>query len=293
MKTQMPRRAIEELITIYEYETSLRDIYVEGNFDKCLLEWYFENTKITGISIYEISDIDIPDQELKVEYEKNNRDRILYLIERLNEKRVLCKYKGLVDKDILKYTRGLPEIENLSMTDYCCMEMYAFCKEVFGKINKLCLGGKIQKLDEFMDFISKTAVKLSALAIYEKREKIGLSKTDFEKYICVDKGSLKFKFNIYLKAVLDKNGIGGKYEEVTMELKKVESELIADDPREWINGHQMVRIIKELLKKWHIIGNQSNDESVRGMILAALEISQIAKYNLFFKIIEFAKDKCA
>ena len=36
------RRSIEELITRYELEPSLKDIYVEGHSDKVIIEWFLQ-----------------------------------------------------------------------------------------------------------------------------------------------------------------------------------------------------------------------------------------------------------
>lgn len=292
-KIELPKRTIEELIMLYEFEESITDIYVEGSFDKGLLEWYFETKDSPGVSIYRIDDVEINDFEMKEYYEKNNRDRILHLVEKLNETPLVSKYKGIIDKDILAYTRGLPTIRNVEITDYCCMEMYAFCPEMFQKMNKLCFNGKIKNVNKFMNDIKHITIKLSALSIFEKRRKFDLEKLSFEKSICIKNAVITFDFARYLRSVLEKNKLSQKYDEIYEAIVQIEKELSSDDPRNYINGHQMITAIRRILKKLHIINAQTDDEAIRNMFILTLEISLLDKYRLFHEITRFMKKECA
>lgn len=284
MKTDIPRRTIEEIITLYELENEINDIYVEGAFDKHFLEWYFLQNKINEISIYEINDIEIDDSEISEQFEKNNRDRIIYLIVKLNENVLLKNFKGLIDQDILKYTRGIPNIVNLLVTDFSCLEMYMFCKEVFIKVNKLSLGNKVKNINEFMEDIVSITRVLASICIYEKREKIGLVKVDFTKHIKIENERAKLNFDKYLLAILNKNSITAKFKEIRSSLEEIEKEILADDPRNYINGHQMISTTNSVLRKMHIISPQIDDDTVRKIIISSVELCILDKYDLFNRI---------
>jgi hypothetical protein len=58
------RRTLEELVTRYQLEPGLRDIYVEGKTDKILLEWFLEQRGVKSFAVYEIDTVEIPAQKL-------------------------------------------------------------------------------------------------------------------------------------------------------------------------------------------------------------------------------------
>ncbi len=58
------RRTLEELVTRYQLEPELRDIYVEGKTDKILLEWFLEQKGVENFAVYEIDTVEIPTQKL-------------------------------------------------------------------------------------------------------------------------------------------------------------------------------------------------------------------------------------
>ena len=132
------RRSVEELITLYTLENDLLDIYVEGRLDYQIIKWFLEHEANHYVNVIEISNIEINAHDLLVKnYEDNNRDRIIRLIELLNENECTNAFIGIIDKDVLPFTREIPNIKNLLLTDYSCMEMYLNNKKNLKKIISL------------------------------------------------------------------------------------------------------------------------------------------------------------
>src|SRR5436189_6105484 len=59
------RRAIDELIALYSLEPSVRDVFVEGKFDRDLISWFLKAKDKRHVTVAEISTIDINDALVK------------------------------------------------------------------------------------------------------------------------------------------------------------------------------------------------------------------------------------
>jgi hypothetical protein len=95
------RRTLEELVTRYQLEPELRDVYVEGKTDKILLEWFLEQRGVKNFAVYEIDTVEIPAQKL-FEYglNDNNRSRAIALaLEIQNQLPELPHFTCIADKD--------------------------------------------------------------------------------------------------------------------------------------------------------------------------------------------------
>lgn len=100
-KMDNPRRTLEELVTRYQLEPELRDIYVEGKTDKIFFEWFLKHKGIENFAVYEIDTVEIPTQKL-LEFGLNdsNRSRAIALaLEIQNQFVELPHFTCIADKD--------------------------------------------------------------------------------------------------------------------------------------------------------------------------------------------------
>src|SRR5688500_15267818 len=124
---ELPRRQLSELLTLYELEPTLRDVFVEGPFDVSIINWFLHEKGCQDVGVYDISTIEIPDGEILNRGRKaNNRERVIYLAEFMqnslqpNKNQITC----IVDRDFSDFLQDRRDIECLLYTDYSCMEMY-------------------------------------------------------------------------------------------------------------------------------------------------------------------------
>ena len=132
----MDKIKYNELLTKYELEPTLIDVYVEGAEDEQFYRYHLSKMGNT-INFIDISLIEF-DESLdlsKFNLENNNRDKIIYLLLELNKTVPENKVYGIIDRDILKYTRDINSFpKNLLLTDFSCIEMYYFCPDNVNKI---------------------------------------------------------------------------------------------------------------------------------------------------------------
>ena len=89
------RRTIDELLTRYEFEPSLKDIYVEGIKDKTIIEEVLFQNGITDVSVFDISSIHIENKNIK----GGNRARVIELASILSEKLENTNVVCVIDND--------------------------------------------------------------------------------------------------------------------------------------------------------------------------------------------------
>ena len=56
----IPPFEIESLLTKYELEPEIKDLFVEGPTDKRILRWFFKKAGLTDVDVFEITDVDVP-----------------------------------------------------------------------------------------------------------------------------------------------------------------------------------------------------------------------------------------
>lgn len=121
------KRILEELVMRYRLHPDLCDIYVEGESDRRLVQWFLQANKNAAI-VYGISDIDVPAQVLlDGGLRDNNRARVIFLARHLEsmlgvQVRVVC----IADADYDHFLEITHTEALLLITDYTSIEMYCF-----------------------------------------------------------------------------------------------------------------------------------------------------------------------
>ncbi len=58
--SNLPRRTIPELATLYRLRPDIRDLFVEGDADKCLYEWYLLRRCENTVTVWAVDKIEVP-----------------------------------------------------------------------------------------------------------------------------------------------------------------------------------------------------------------------------------------
>ena len=233
----LPRRTIEELLTLYGMERDIRDIFVEGEFDKAVVDSYLHGIGSTHVNVYEISTIDIETDH------GGNRGRVValanILIQRINEPEppVLC----IVDRDFDEFLKVDIESRILKYTDFCCMEMYFLDEEHLGKISKgyffdenLFGWGRVASLLEVLQ-------KLFFVRLVRRQLFPEGSGLDFRRVTRVRDGKIVLDWRELITRLLNANAVSEKADEFHTKLEYYEKQKHADS-RHQIHGHDFVSL---------------------------------------------------
>ena len=279
------RRLIHELITRYQLEPSLQDIYVEGSDDKAIIEGVMEEHGITGVKVLEISCVEVP---IGRGEDTGSRAKVVELAKALSqafqgeELHVAC----VIDAD-LDHVFGATENNALLIrTDYTDIEMYFFTSEVFDKLNQQCIRGR--KLSAYMvnGFMVSTLTSLFLIRCGNAKLEWHLEPHDFDTLISFDRNQGRFTFDKaeYVKRYLNKNRRFPKREEFLRQVEAIElpEEL---DRRCFIHGKDFVSLLRIMLNELRGKKVYPSEENVFTLLRACANYASLAEEPMFAKIL--------
>jgi len=155
------KRSFSEVISIFQFEPTLKNIYVEGISDVFVIKNYLENTDTQDVNVLEIDSVDFEEEYNNI----SDADKVLHLVE-CNKERVCYLASKFESIDVKENNHTLCVVDidfdmvnninrvnkYLSYTDYNSMELYLFNEKVFEKIFQQLL--HIQKHIDITNFMS-------------------------------------------------------------------------------------------------------------------------------------------
>ncbi len=158
MNTQY-RRSIDELVTRYELEPTLRDIYVEGSRDYHLLSWLFARAGLRNTTVYMIEHTaEIPQSLLQGSPFGGHKARVVALSKELEAALPNANnVRGFVDRDFINILAQQQGFRILVVTDFACAEGYALSESSLEKFCALYLGKSIDSdlMNSLFDTVSE------------------------------------------------------------------------------------------------------------------------------------------
>lgn len=277
------RRSIRELITRYEFEPALKDIYVEGSDDKAILEGMLQEQGVAGVAVFEISSVQVPTESGE---ETGCRTKVVKLARALvqafrgKQLHVAC----IIDSD-LDHATGVGESNALLLrTDYANMEMYFFTNDVFEKLNKQCLRGP--RLTDHMvnGFMASTLRSLFLIRCVNAKPEWHLEYLRFDKRVSFDRGRFGFDLDGYVGRYLSKNGCLARRGEFLRQVKGVE---FPDglDRRCFIHGHDFLSLLRRMLNKLRGKSVYGSEEVVFTLLRACANYASLAQEPMFATIL--------
>lgn len=268
--SDIPRRTIEDLKTRYFVEPGLCDVYVEGEFDRLVINSWCDKNNEKSIVPYSIDSVDIPFEILgKYNLTDGNKQRVIALAKELAD--IECEsYKCLVDRDLDHWLGDLENIPQLLWTDFSSLEMYFFSERLVKTIMIDISNCKIIDWHEFYESFVILLKQLYAIRLTGKTLGIDCSWCDIKKSLSTNKSSLIFDVAGYLS----KNLITGGFKEHCEDFIRVHSEwmnTLDGDPRLCIRGHDFVDLMANAIKGYKGLKNFQDAEGLQRMLLAFID----------------------
>ena len=277
------RRSIHELVTRYEFEPDLKDIYVEGADDKAILEGILDDQRVAGVAVYEISAVDVPTE---VGEDTGCRTKVVRLARELAEAfrgkalHVVC----VIDSDLDHATGAGENNALLFRSDYADMEMYFFTSDIFERLNKQCLRGP-KLTDHMVDgFMVPTLTSLFLIRCVNAKPEWHLQYFAFEKLVSFDRGRFGFDRDDFVRRYLSKNSCVPQREEF---LRQVEGVELPDelDRRCFMHGHDFLSLLRKMLNKLRGRPVFESEEVVFDLLRACANYASLAQEPMFATIL--------
>jgi hypothetical protein len=204
------KRKVEELITRYRFEPSIRDLFVEGRSDAALIKKVLQSQNLKNVVVYEISSVEIPAEAVLAAGQPNGvRGRVLYLAFVFGEalspgsKAVTCAADR--DYDLVLGRRYASPF--LLFVDYCCIEMYAFNANVLNNL----LNAIAPAIGKTGELLLRELTPLLQRLFLIRATNISLALNikwlpSFNDSCTLKDGSIQFDETDFIKRYLGKNG---------------------------------------------------------------------------------------
>jgi hypothetical protein len=292
--TSIPRRQIDELVALHEREPALRDVIVEGITDKQLFEWFLAESGLQGVSVYDVSTVDIPDKlVIDAGLETGARGRVIALAGALADKNpardhITC----IADADFDFIENINRESPALLITDFTSVELYAFNDVSVNKILKLVLKGFTKSAATVLKQLATPLQEIFLLRAANHVGKLGLdfdtpNSAGFYKSLRLKGEILEFDSERYLTGLLQARGATAKRGQVigtVAQLRLAQRE----DPRFQIHGHDFEHVFALYVRKHKGFGG-IHPETIICAILAALDLELLRQQKLF----QYLAERCS
>ncbi len=260
--TQYPRRTIADLIMRYELEPTLNDLYVEGEFDKEIIDMVISKKGGSTRAIYEIDTVDIPVLTLQgYSLTEGNKQRVIALANELASISASCQFSCLVDKDLDEWLCCMVQLPRLVWTKYTSIELYFLNEDFIREILIVAAKCKIGRWTEFYDSLMHTLKVIFSIRLADRDLNLGISWVEYKKSFKFDNDCIVFDKDGYINKILNANS-------KTSELKnfKVSQEkwllALSGNPKFYIRGHDLVYALAWVVGKAKGVKEYSSEISI-------------------------------
>lgn len=279
------RRKLNELITLYEFEPELKEVFTEGNTDKIIIEKYFRINKIEAsqVKVTEIQDIDFSEVD-EEKIQGSNKNKLIYLAKQF-ESEITENLPGVtlvIDYDFDYLTSKIIDLKYISYYDYNSLELYCWDCNVLDDYYSMILRSFKFSGEQTLTNIKETLVNIFLIrACFEIKSTTpegGL--VDFKKSIKFNKnGTLTFDYNSYLIKNLHKSNEIKNKDEYHKLLEKLKKDLHVDH-RMNIRGHDFIDVLYHYIDNFKS-SNKTTADELGKTIFQSLDFHNLGTTSFF------------
>lgn len=262
----MPCWTVTELVTRYELEPTLNDVFVEGQSDKDIIGCAYDHSSKEKRKIYTADVVSIDDEIFeKNRLTKGNKQKLIILCRELREVNVSENVRFIVDRDTDHWFGELEEGKGLLWTEFCDIEAYFF-EEPFVKELVVNAGrSKIGCWSKYYESFKLILKYLFSIRVSARELEIDLSYINFNKFLKVNANKVDFDLETYITRTLHKSKESKKLDDFKVCVEKWFNKLDGD-PRLFCRGHDFI-----ILLAWSILkfkGSKAlSDEAVARILI--------------------------
>jgi hypothetical protein len=242
------RRTLDELLTLYQLEPQLRDIYVEGPTDRDMVDWVLRDRDRQRTHVYDIDGIEIP-PEVLIHYglTAGARSKVIALAKEFEAALPVGGLQAtcIVDSDLYGALGIRDECRLLLSTDYADIEGYLLTEDTISKFLMVVLGvgprDPNHLLRMYFDILREPFLLRMAghsIGIPIARVNVVKSCQAHGDIVLLDRDDLA-------KRMLEKSAAAQYREEIETAMTGLRAGLVGD-PRRYVSGHEFMQLFA-----WH------------------------------------------
>jgi len=285
-------RRIEELIVRYELEPQIRDVYVEGNSDKSLIEWFMREKGVKNTAVYEISTVEVPANKVKgYGLENNNKGRVITFALEIESRlgKECLKVTCIVDKDFDIILDAENDCKLLLFTDYTCMEMYVFEEKCIDKYLSIFLGGFSKPAKDVLNCMSEVLKEVFLIRLANKLLDLKLNWIKFKRCCELCDNRIDFNRDDFVTRYLNSNKMISRKREF-IEIIELWRKKLKEERRCQIHGHDFMELMSWYISKHGVDKKLCNEEVIKRGLFTCLEIEHLESQPLFEQLVSRVKN---
>ena len=270
------RHTIDELLARYELEPTLKDVYVEGQFDREVLTRHFESVD-TDFVFYEIESVEIP-ASLLIGHglTEGNKQRVILLSRELARIKGDLNYRCLVDRDLDHWFSELEMVPRLIWTQYCSIELYFLTKELLFDLLVWTAKIKVLDFDIFLHSFKSILVVLYTMRLADRELGWALDWMQADRCLTIDGSALLFDQEEFVNRLLAKNAKSRLKEEFLVRMESWKMRLDGD-VRLFIRGHDFIEMLAWSVGKYKGLRPFASVESFQRLfVLVAQKVPELS-----------------
>lgn len=245
----IPRKTIDEVKARLEFEPKIREIYVEGAYDRDFLQWVVGKLGLTDIRVYPISSVEVPASLLAtLRLTSGERQRVQAMASMFEDHvnlhgQILFFMDADLDYILERADYSVP----LCLTSGTCTEMIFWRKSVLEKFFSMNLGSQqpAASAENLMRFVEPIAIPIFLLRTVREVLNKRWELIDLEK--AIEKGK-SFSFQEYCEKVAHKNNdFEFINKSLSNELEKIQPQADQLGISKKMHGHDVMAIVSRKL----------------------------------------------
>lgn len=284
-------RTIDELITLYDIEPELNEVFTEGLSDEIVISKLFKLHDIaqTKVKVTEIDDIDFSSKyTTHPSIINNNKNKLILLAKTMKEEidETLSGVSIIIDYDFDHIIEKTHKIPYINYYDYNSLELYCWNETIINDFYTSMLHGFPHDARKTLNSLSETLTELFIIrACFEYKQSTpegGL--VDIKKSITYHKnGKIDFNKEQYFnKNLMKANALKDKtaYIELYENLKSK----LHEDTRMNIRGHDFIHLFHSYVKE-HKSKAKLTEEMFDRALQNSINYHELRKEKLFEQLI--------
>ncbi|WP_186192482.1 DUF4435 domain-containing protein [Burkholderia gladioli] len=202
----IPKRTIEEVLVRYKLEPTIREVFVEGVFDRDLYKWFLKKMGLSSVKVYPISSVDVGFETLsKYALTSGERQRVIAFAREAASSGVSPAVMVCVIDSDLDYVLGVNDnCPLLVRTDGTSAELLAWRYDVLERFCIMVLGS--DKPDEIIaNLFAVESLVCDVFVLRAALAKLSMEWRLIDIDILFDRRN-PITFEEYCKRVANKNG---------------------------------------------------------------------------------------
>lgn len=248
----VPKFQISDLLARYSLEPTLRDVFVEGRFDKDILAACARKSGASDIIVYEIDCVDVPSELLRsFGLTTGNRQRVISLAGTLAAGVTSGSYRCVADKDLDHWFGELVSVRGLRWTDHSSIDLYFLEEELVREILVHSARATVNDWSAFYASFLEVLQSLYALRLTAKQLNLTPNWLTFDRCLSETEGVIRLDLRDYTTRLLMGIGRAARIDDVMALIDDWRGVSQSSTLGNRVRGQDFVDLLAWAIRKYH------------------------------------------